>query len=221
VTAMHFAILIPDWGSLDSVRSAHSELELAAIILFGLLALFDILAHFAEDDKGRERILERIGLCCFGLAIIAEIAGYVYGQRNDLLSEQVISSLDQETKDAGQRMAVLETRAGGLDTRLGITTKQVGSLEYQFPAAKAKIADLGSRASDAIARTSRLEAQLSWRTVTSEQAITLANSLSRIFPGKLMPLSGVTIQFSYPMNSEEAAEYADELVVCLKQIVDY
>lgn len=105
VMAMHFAIWIPDWGSLDSVRSAHSELELAAIIFFGLLALFDILAHFAEDNKEREKILERIGLFCFGLAIVAEISGYIYGQRNDFLSGQQISSLDAKANDASQKAA--------------------------------------------------------------------------------------------------------------------
>ena len=39
-TAMHLAILIPDWKSLDSVRHAHSVLEAAALIFFALLVLF-------------------------------------------------------------------------------------------------------------------------------------------------------------------------------------
>lgn len=100
---MHLATLIPDWNSLDSVRLAHSELELLAIAFFALLVAFDILAHFAEDKKARERLFERIGLGCFAIAIVFEIAAYIYGQRNDSLSEQLIDSLSRKAGQAFDR----------------------------------------------------------------------------------------------------------------------
>ncbi len=98
---MPFAISIPDWDSLDSVRYAHSHLELWAIAYFALLVVFDIWSHLADDrDHERARILEKIGLCCFGVAVVFEIAGYIYGERNDTLSERVIGSLDVKAESA-------------------------------------------------------------------------------------------------------------------------
>jgi hypothetical protein len=81
-TAMHCAILIPDWNSLDSVRHVHNVLEAAALVSFALLVLFDVLAHFSEDKK-KERLLEKIGLYFFAVAVLSEIVAYPYGQRND------------------------------------------------------------------------------------------------------------------------------------------
>jgi hypothetical protein len=105
---MHFAMLIPDWNSLDSVRRAHSDLEFAALLFFALLVFFDILAHWSED-KTRERFFEKIGLCFFAAAVLAEIVAYPYSQRNDMLSAQEINSLDQKAQDA---RASAESAAG-------------------------------------------------------------------------------------------------------------
>ncbi len=93
-------VLLPDWNSLDSVRAAHSDLELAALVFFALLVVFDVLAHFAEEAKERARLLEKIGLCCFAVAVLCEIVGYRYGQRNDALSDQKISLLDESLNEA-------------------------------------------------------------------------------------------------------------------------
>jgi hypothetical protein len=96
---MHFAVSLPDWNSLDSVRRAHSDLEIAALLFFALLVIFDVLAHLSEE-KPRERLLEKIGLFWFAVAILAEIVAYPYGQRNDKLSAQVIVSLDAKAEEA-------------------------------------------------------------------------------------------------------------------------
>jgi len=114
-TMMHFAILIPDWNSLESVRRAHSDLEGAALVFFALLVLFDVLAHFS-DDKKRERLLEKIGLCFFAIAVLAEILAYPYGQRNDALSEQVIRSLDATARDAFSNATKALTDSGHAET---------------------------------------------------------------------------------------------------------
>src|ERR1035438_6618855 len=79
--SMAFAIPIPDWNSLDSVRHVHSELEGVALLFFALLVIFDVLAHLSEDKK-RERALERLALWFFAVAVLSEIIAYPYGQRN-------------------------------------------------------------------------------------------------------------------------------------------
>jgi len=108
---MYFAILIPDWNSLESVRRVHSDLEAAALIFFALLVLFDVLAHFS-DNKYRERLFEKIGLCFFAIAVFAEIVAYPYGQRNDELSAGVIGSLDSKATDASVKAAKAVTDSG-------------------------------------------------------------------------------------------------------------
>src|SRR4030081_3114174 len=102
-TIMHFAIWFPDWNSLDSVRRAHSRLEGSALVFFALLVVSDVLAHLSAEDKRRETLFEKIGLCCFALAVLAEIAAYPYGQRNDKLSADMISSLSEEAGEAEKK----------------------------------------------------------------------------------------------------------------------
>jgi hypothetical protein len=99
---MAFAIPIPDWNSLDSVRHVHSELEGAALLFFALLVIFDVLAHLSEDKK-RERALERLALWFFAIAVLAEIIAYPYGQRNDTLSGNMILSLDAKAGEADSK----------------------------------------------------------------------------------------------------------------------
>jgi hypothetical protein len=96
---MNLARFLPFWNSLDSVRRVHSDLEFAAIVLFALLAFFDVLAHRTEDKK-RERTFGGIGLWCFGIAVACELVAYPYGERNDNLSEQIIVSLSQTALQA-------------------------------------------------------------------------------------------------------------------------
>src|ERR1039458_2293417 len=91
-TMTHFAIILPDWNSLESVRRAHSDLEAAALVFFALLVVSEALAHLS-DDKKTERRFDRIGIVFFAIAVLAEIAAYPYGQRNDTLSAQIIGSL--------------------------------------------------------------------------------------------------------------------------------
>ena len=90
-----------NWNSIDSVRSVHSSLEGWAIVFFALLVLFDVLAHFSEDThKERAKKFERIGLCCFGVAVLAELIAYPYSRRNDELSGTEIRELSAVSKQA-------------------------------------------------------------------------------------------------------------------------
>jgi hypothetical protein len=136
-TAISFARLIPDWNSLDSVRHAHSTLEADALVFFALLVLFDVLAHFSTE-KRRERLLEKIGLCFFAVAVLAEIAAYPYGQRNDRLSEQLIGSLDAKAGSAATSAEKANKEADGvqlktdaLDKRLERASAKLGFIEQQ------------------------------------------------------------------------------------------
>jgi hypothetical protein len=116
---MHLAIL-PDWNSLDSVRRAHSDLEAAGLVFFALLVVMEALAHNSKNEH-RKHFFDSIGIWFFAIAIFCEIGGFWYGQRNDDLSQQVIGSLDQKTKDAKLRMDGIETTASQLEKRLDTT----------------------------------------------------------------------------------------------------
>src|ERR1700730_5531167 len=106
---MHYWNLLWDWNTLDSVRAVHSFLEGWALVFFGLLVLFDVLAHLAEEDKSRSKNLERIGLVCFAVAVFAEGLAYPYSRRNDTLAGQ------QDTEQR-VKIATLDNSTQGLKT---------------------------------------------------------------------------------------------------------
>jgi hypothetical protein len=126
VTMMHLVIL-PDWNSLDSVRRAHSDLEAAGLVFFALLVVMEALAHNSKNEH-RKHLFDSIGIWFFAIAIFCEIGGFWFGQRNDDLSQQVIGSLDQKTKDAKLRMDGIETAASQLEKRLDTTGKSLDVL---------------------------------------------------------------------------------------------
>lgn len=153
--SMHFATLIPDWNSLDSVRRVHSDLEAAALVFFALLVLFDILAHLSTNNK-KKTLLEKIGLCCFAIAVLAEVVAYPYGQRNDTLSGQIIGSLDAETREALIKSATAlaqskeaETKSGDAIDRAGKAQESLGNAETEAHRAQTESSTALSIASDA------------------------------------------------------------------------
>jgi hypothetical protein len=148
--AINFISFLPNWNSLDSVRRVHSDLEFAAIIFFALLAFFDVLAHLSEDKK-KEKILEKIGLTFFALAVLAEFVAYPYGQRNDTLSANIIGSLDVKASDAeskaesavsdfqkaNRQLGEIDRKAGAISGRLDVASanldRLVGTVQQQGP----------------------------------------------------------------------------------------
>jgi hypothetical protein len=146
---MHFATLIPDWNSLDSVRRAHSDLEAAALVFFALLVLFDILAHLSTDDK-KKTLLEKIGLCCFAIAVLAEVAAYPYGQRNDTLSGQVIGSLDAETREALIKSGTALAQSKEAETKSGDAIDKAGKAQESLRNAENEAKTAQSAASNAL-----------------------------------------------------------------------
>lgn len=102
----------PGWNNPAVVQAVHSWLEGAALLFFAALVVFDVWAHI--DDK-RERNLEAIGLICFAIAVLAEIAAYPYGKHNDELSNLKIASLNLEAERAMERASKADERAARLE----------------------------------------------------------------------------------------------------------
>jgi hypothetical protein len=126
--SMHFATLIPGWNSLDSVRRVHSDLEAAALVFFALLVLFDMLANLSTDHE-KKTLLEKIGLCCFAIAVSAEVVAYPYGQRNDTLSGQIIGSLDAETREALSKSGTALAQSEEAETKSGDALDKAGKAQ--------------------------------------------------------------------------------------------
>jgi hypothetical protein len=158
--AMLFITLIPDWNSLDSVRRVHSVLEATALVCFALLVLFDVLAHFAKRDEKKERILEEIALCFFGVAVLAEIVAYPYGQRNDFLSAQIINSLDVKARTAASNASTALTDSGIALSQSKDALTKAGKAEESLGKAEteAKNAEVASSNALTLAKGAREEA---------------------------------------------------------------
>lgn len=150
MTMANFALFLPDWNSLDSVRRAHSDLEFAAIVFFALLVVFDVLAHFAEENKKRETLLERIGLCFFAVAVLSEMAAYRYGQRNDALSAQVIVSLDAKAQDASDKADHAKTTADGAKIKADAAGVDADQAQTKAEVAGKEAAQVGASAANAL-----------------------------------------------------------------------
>jgi hypothetical protein len=165
---MFFARFLPDWNSLDSVRRAHSHLELAAIMFFGLLAFFDVLSHLSEK-KTTERVFEKIGLWFFVVAVAAESGGYIYGQRNDYLSEQVIVSLSDTARQAS-------VNAHNALTDSGTALTKAGAAMGEAETATAKAATAGVSAKGALALAEKAK---SLATKDEQEAARIALDLVR------------------------------------------
>lgn len=164
---MNFARLIPDWNSLESVRHTHSVLEFGALVFFALLVIFDALAHLSESQK-RERILEKIGLCFFAIAVLAEIAAYPYGQRNDTLSEALIGSLDAKARQASADAAKAIADSGKAVTDSGTALSQA-----EDALSKSGVAV------EAMNEAQQLKGKLADRTLSDSQLKRIAGKLAK------------------------------------------
>lgn len=130
-------------------------------------------------------------------------------------SDQLLALVTWEAGNAVTSVGVVEKKAESLNRQIGTTSKETASLERQFPAVKAQIAALGSSATDAIERAKRLEAELSWRTVTPAQKKAIRASLSRL---GLLPLRNWKLAFVSPLGCSECEEYAEELKAALDDL---
>jgi hypothetical protein len=113
-------------------------------VFFGLLVMFEVLSHLSDEHPTRAKRFERIGLWCFGVAVLAEILAYPYGQRNDALS----SSQDTEQR---AKIAALENSTQALKT-------EAENARAQAEGFKAQIADSDARAKSAEAQVASAKA---------------------------------------------------------------
>ncbi len=163
---MMLLTIIPNWNSIDSVRSVHSVFELAGLVFFALLVVAEAFSHNSKDE-GRKHLLDAIGIWFFAIAVICEIIAYPYGRRNDELSAQVIGSLDTKATDAaGKATQALndskdaETKSGDAADKAGKALGKVDSanrreaiLEKQTNALDERIRQAKAFADIALART--------------------------------------------------------------------
>jgi hypothetical protein len=134
---MMLLAMLPDWNSLDSVRRAHSDLEAAGLLFFALLVVADALAHTSRDE-GKKHLLGTVGIWSFAVAVLCEIAGYPYGQRNDVLSARVIVSLDAKAQDASEAAGRAKGKADEAETRIAALNKRADVLAYVLSARRVR-----------------------------------------------------------------------------------
>jgi hypothetical protein len=162
--------LLPDWNSLDSVRRAHSDLELAAIVFFALLVVMEALAHSSKDEK-RKHLFDTVGIWFFAVAVICELLAYRYGQRDDFLSASVIISLDTKAGDAF-------TRASQADDLAQSASGVAGDAEIKAKGADSAALDAHKEAKWAFDLATNAANALAPRALTDAQVKTVAGKLS-------------------------------------------
>lgn len=223
---MHLAVL-PNWDSLDSVRLAHRNLEAAGLAFFALLVVAEVLAHTGRTKRQRDAF-EVIGIAVFGLAVLCEIAGFWYGNRNDELSAGEISSLSSVAKQAKENAAIALTDSGSALTKSGQALIDAGKALTAAGTAATKsgkaatVADNASKsAGGALAvadeakaevamvqsNIAKVDAKYAGRTLSKANRAVLITAL-RDIPVKPQE----TIEIYVSLSAPDGAEYADEIV---------
>ena len=158
--------ILPKWNSLDSVREAHSDLELAGLVFFALLVIAEALAHNSKQEK-RKHLFDSIGIWFFAIAILCEIAGYWYGLRNDVLSEQIIRTLDATAQKAADNSSAAlnnskeaESKSSNAVDRAGKAQEKAGAAETVAGRAVGKSEAATEAASGALSEAQQLRADL-------------------------------------------------------------
>lgn len=136
---MMLLAILPNWNSLDSVRQAHSDFELAGLVFFALLVLAEALAHNSMEEK-RKHLFDSIGIWFFAIAVLCEIAGYWYGQRNDFLAGQVIVSLDAKAKSALEKSEKADEKSEDALTKSDKAKTDAGDALTKSQAAQRELA---------------------------------------------------------------------------------
>jgi hypothetical protein len=208
VKIMLLAIL-PNWNSLDSVREAHSDLELAGLVFFALLVVAEALAHNSKQEE-RKHLFDSIGIWFFAIAILCEIAGYWYGQRNDALSEQVISSLDVKARNAASNASTALDKSGtALSNSKEAESKSSDAID-KAGKAREKVEGVAKQAAQIDAELWQAEYLMSARRVENTEK--LADELKKKFKGRDIVLMsyrgdqegwGLCTQLWYVANSAE------------------
>jgi hypothetical protein len=180
---------LPGWNNPSFVQSIHSSLEGAALLFFAALVLFDVMSHFAERASAA-KYLERFGLACFGVAILAEIFAYPYSRRNDELTSMKIAELNLEADKAMERASLANERANKI-------AKDSEGLKKQ--------------AEDERLARARIEKSMEWRHLSNGAQ----RALCAVSPAPDQDLSVVVVtNMDDPEPKQYAIEFADAIGVC-------
>jgi hypothetical protein len=188
-TILAMPLIFPNWNSLDSVRHAHSDLEATGLVFFALLVIAEAFAHNSEQAK-RKHLFDSIGIWFFAIAVLSEIGGYWYGQRNDALSGQVIISLDAKALDAFNKASSALTKSGEANTKADDAEtksgKAVTASSSALTLARGARQEADSFEQDiksAQKAATEATAKLADRTLTDGQVISIARELA-VFRGQ-------------------------------------
>jgi hypothetical protein len=207
VKIMLLAIL-PNWNSLDSVRRAHSDLELAGLVFFALLVMAEALAHNSKLEK-RKHLFDSIGIWFFAIAILCEIAGYWYGQRNDALSEQKIRSLDVLAENAANNASTALGNSKEAETKSSKAADKAGKALTTSKASIKAAVEAQDRV-DAVNEQSDELARKLWQTQYWMSGRTLVDRNS--FIGTLRKFKGKEVIFASFVGAPEPWLLCNEFV---------
>jgi len=86
----------PYWQTLQDARHAHSFLQVAALIFFGLLVIFEIRALVAKKhgQHDAEKRYEILAIAAFAVAVLLEIIALPYSSRSEDLADEKIAHND-------------------------------------------------------------------------------------------------------------------------------
>lgn len=177
-----------------------------------------------ERDEKRKEAISKISTLVLVAALVFELVCVV---RSNTVAGKVIGSInDLATNAAWQANTALDnageankSASNALSLAQG-ARREADSFEKDIVSAKTQAADAESRLADALQRTARLEQQLSWRTVTPEQAKAIKDFLAPFRLGAPSPFRGAKVAFSYWSGDSEASEYAEELATTLRSALD-
>ncbi len=216
-------LILPDWNSLDSVRHTHSNLEAAGLVFFALLVISEALAHSSRDNR-RKDLFDSIGIWFFAIAVLSEIAGYWYGQRNDTLSEQIIVSLSETARQAANDAGTARTDSGTAMTQAGIAEDAAGKATSKADKASTTADKAEKSASGALALAGEAEAEVA--TVQSNIAkinerdaprtlskIKREILIDRLRKARVKPQEPIRV--STTLDAPDATAYAAEIIAAI------
>jgi hypothetical protein len=153
------------------------------------------LAHNSKQEE-RKHLFDSIGIWFFAIAILCEIAGYWYGQRNDALSEQVISSLDVKAQNADAKAQSALDKSSTADTKAGEALTKSTAANEMAGKAQNRIGDVEREADIISKKTLRASLQVDALEhqvlVQGPRWVLLERSKDR-FVEKLKPLAGTKV----------------------------
>lgn len=177
-----------------------------AFVIVGCVG--ELIADFFKRIP--ERIRGHIGTSSTVVLILALTFGLKCLVKTNELSGEVIGSLGDRAAEASGKAerALSNSQEADVDSTAALSRASTALNASGKANREAVTTEIHLTA--AVERTTRLEAQLSWRRITPEQKQKLRRALS-LSTKLLMPLSGLRIRITYLSSAPEAQEYADEL----------